>query len=57
MGSPYMHWAKTLQTARYTLAISGIKGLSLAELGATMDDLCWTVCRGTASRSCAPHSP
>ena len=39
MASPYMHWAKTHQAARYTLAVSGIKGLSLAELGATMDDL------------------
>jgi aspartate/methionine/tyrosine aminotransferase len=34
-----MHWAKTFQTARYTLAVSGIKGLSVAELGATIDDL------------------
>jgi aspartate/methionine/tyrosine aminotransferase len=34
-----MHWAKTHQAARYTLAASGIKGLSLAELGATRDDL------------------
>jgi len=34
-----MHWAKTFQTARFTLAVSGIKGLSLAELGATLDDL------------------
>ena len=39
MASPYMHWAKTRQTARYTLAVSGIQGLDLAELGATMDDL------------------
>jgi len=39
MSSPYMHWAKTRQSARYTLAVSGIKGLSLAELGATWDDL------------------
>jgi hypothetical protein len=39
MDSPYMHWAKTFQSARYTLAVSGIKGLSLDELGATIDDL------------------
>jgi aspartate/methionine/tyrosine aminotransferase len=39
MESPYMHWAKTHQAATYTLAVSGIKGLSLAELGATIDDL------------------
>jgi aspartate/methionine/tyrosine aminotransferase len=39
MDSPYMHWAKTFQAARYPLAISGIKGLSLAELGATLEDL------------------
>jgi len=39
MDSPYMHWAKTFQAARYPLAISGIKGLSVAELGATIDDL------------------
>ena len=39
MDSPYMHWAKTHQAARYTLAISGIKGLKLGEVGATWDDL------------------
>ena len=39
MESPYMHWAKTYQAARFPLAVSGIKGLSLAELGATIDDL------------------
>jgi aspartate/methionine/tyrosine aminotransferase len=39
MDSPYMHWAKTMQSARYTLASSGIKGLTLDELGATLDDL------------------
>ena len=39
MASPYMHWAKTFQSARYTLAVSGIKGLSVAELGATIDDI------------------
>lgn len=39
MRSEYMHWAKMNQIARYTLAVSGIKGLSLAELGATMADL------------------
>ena len=35
-----MHWAKTQRAARYTLAVSGIKSLDLAELGATWDDLC-----------------
>jgi aspartate/methionine/tyrosine aminotransferase len=39
MSSPYMHWAKTRQTARYTLAVSGIKGLTLPELQASWDDL------------------
>jgi hypothetical protein len=39
MDSPYMHWAKTHQVTRYTLAISGIKSLKLAELGATINDL------------------
>lgn len=39
MDSPYMHWAKTRQASRYTLAVSGIKSLSLAELGAAWDDL------------------
>lgn len=39
MGSPYMHWAKNHQAARYTLAISGIKPLALAALGATWDDI------------------
>ena len=39
MDSPYMHWAKTCQTARYTLAVSGIKGLKLAELGADWSDV------------------
>jgi aspartate/methionine/tyrosine aminotransferase len=39
MESPYMHWAKTFQAARYPLAVSGIKSLSLAELGATLDDV------------------
>jgi len=39
MESPYMHWAKTFQAARFPLAVSGIKGLSLAELGATIDDV------------------
>ena len=39
MDSPYMHWAKTHQTARYTLAVSGIKSLTLAELGASLDDV------------------
>ena len=39
MSSPYMHWAKTRQTARYTLAVSGIKPVELGELGATWDDL------------------
>jgi aspartate/methionine/tyrosine aminotransferase len=39
MESPYMHWAKTFQAARFPLAVSGIKGLSVAELGATMEDI------------------
>lgn len=39
MASPYMHWSKQFQTARYTLAVSGITGLSLDELGVTWDDL------------------
>lgn len=39
MRSEYMEWAKTRQAARYTLAVSGIKGMTLAELGATLDDL------------------
>lgn len=39
MESPYMHWSKTYQAARFPLAVSGIKGLSVAELGATMDDI------------------
>ncbi len=39
MRSEYMHWAKTLQRARFTLAESGMKAVSLAELGATSDDV------------------
>jgi aspartate/methionine/tyrosine aminotransferase len=39
MSSPYMHWAKTLQSARYTLAVSGIVSLSLSELHATWEDI------------------
>lgn len=39
MGSPYMHWSKLYQAARFPLAVSGVKGLSVAELGATMDDI------------------
>ena len=39
MRSEYMEWAKTRQAARYTLAVSGIKGMTLAELGASLDDL------------------
>ena len=39
MRSDYMEWAKARQAARYTVAYSGIQGLSLAELGATLDDI------------------
>jgi len=37
--SGYMHWAKTRQNARYTLARSGIVPLPLEELGARWEDL------------------
>jgi aspartate/methionine/tyrosine aminotransferase len=37
--SAYMHWAKTSQLARYTLATSGVLSLSLEELGARWEDL------------------
>ena len=39
MSSQFMHWAKTRQWAGCTLGVSGIKGLTLAELGASMEDL------------------
>lgn len=39
MRSEYMEWAKTRQAERYTLAFSGIKGMTLAELGASLDDV------------------
>ena len=38
-GSGYMHWAKTRQRARFTLAFSGIVPLTLEELGARWEDL------------------
>ena len=34
-----MQWAKTRQTVKYDLALSGILNLPFAELGATIDDL------------------
>jgi len=39
VGSIYMDWAKRHQVAPYTLAVSGIMGLSWDELGATAADL------------------
>lgn len=39
MTSEYMHWAKTQQSARFTLAVSGMPSLPLSALGATFDDL------------------
>jgi aspartate/methionine/tyrosine aminotransferase len=39
MRSEYMHWAKTRQQARFTLAISGIQPIALEELGASWHDL------------------
>lgn len=39
MRSEYMEWAKARQTARYTLALSGIKPMTLEELGAGVDEL------------------
>lgn len=39
MSSEYMLWAKTQQAARFTLAVSGMPSLKLADLGATLDDL------------------
>ncbi|HZN56159.1 MAG TPA: aminotransferase class I/II-fold pyridoxal phosphate-dependent enzyme [Candidatus Polarisedimenticolaceae bacterium] len=39
MRSEYMEWAKANQIAPYTLAYSGIKGMSLGELGASLADL------------------
>ena len=38
-GSGYMHWAKTCQSARFTLARSGVVPLPLRELGARWEDL------------------
>ncbi|MBI1797607.1 MAG: aminotransferase class I/II-fold pyridoxal phosphate-dependent enzyme [Candidatus Eisenbacteria bacterium] len=35
----YMHWAKTKMDARYTLASSGVRPVTMAELGATLDDV------------------
>jgi aspartate/methionine/tyrosine aminotransferase len=39
MRSEYMEWAKSRQSARYTLAISGLKPMTLEELGAELDDI------------------
>ena len=39
MQSDYMHFAKYGAGARYNLATSGVKDCTLAELGATLDDL------------------
>jgi aspartate/methionine/tyrosine aminotransferase len=39
MNSEYMLWAKTQQAARFTLAVSGMPSLPLAELGARIEDL------------------
>lgn len=38
-GSEFMHWAKTQQRARYVLAYSGTKAITMEELGATLADL------------------
>lgn len=37
--SDYMHWAKTLQAARFNLGNSGVAAVTLRELGASLDDL------------------
>lgn len=37
--SEYMHWAKTLQAARYNLANSGVFAMPLRELPVTLEDL------------------
>ncbi|MEJ0045058.1 MAG: hypothetical protein WDN04_02075 [Rhodospirillales bacterium] len=37
--SDYMHFAKLKTQATYNLASSGVANCTLAELGATMDDL------------------
>jgi aspartate/methionine/tyrosine aminotransferase len=39
MRSEYMEWAKAHQSARYSLAISGMKPMTLEELGAGLDDI------------------
>ena len=39
MRSEYMHWAKTRQTARYTLATSGVLPLERTDLDLTWDDV------------------
>jgi aspartate/methionine/tyrosine aminotransferase len=39
MRSEYMEWAKAKQSAKYTLALSGIKPMTLDELGAGVDDI------------------
>ncbi|MBM3850457.1 MAG: aminotransferase class I/II-fold pyridoxal phosphate-dependent enzyme, partial [Verrucomicrobia bacterium] len=37
--SDYMHWAKTLQVARFNLGNSGVAAVTLRELGAGLDDI------------------
>jgi len=37
--SDYMHWAKTLQAARFNLGNSGVAAVTLRELGAGLDDI------------------
>jgi aspartate/methionine/tyrosine aminotransferase len=37
--SPYIVWAKTRSNGRFNLATSGVPGVPLAELGATIEDL------------------
>lgn len=39
MSSEYMHWAKTRQRARYTLAVSGIVPVTAADLGVGSEDV------------------
>src|SRR5436190_17732966 len=37
--SDYMHWAKTQQRGKYTLATSGVGGFPLRELAVTIDQI------------------
>ena len=39
MSSQYIEWAKLRAGARYNLATSGVKNVTLAELGAALDDM------------------